>query len=382
MLPAYGNATNGTFWTTLSPNSTTPAHSHACWDELPPYVLVVSSVFLGLVCLFSLNAFFCVTCGYTNVQLRELSSRVERRMAVLYYVLALPLFELFVIWGPHLGLAIERTTSSLVAGWMCVNLFNFFFVFGGFCSPKMHAFSLYITQSWQSLCMFFFFFDRLFNSTIGAEALFIVPVFLLGLLQLLARDSSLRIFDGRLTKREAVNEFKPLNEHNDVFVITDDEDDAFDGGLTELRQVGARGTPAESPHASRRPNQRALQALDDDEEAEDEMEAEYESEVDSHTRREFSRRTNVAGLVQFFERLVALCDALIEREFKSARKRQWREQLQSVAAEARNYRDNVFTSANSLLDSASGTSVASGNNNSVRGSVVVRRTFQIDDEEM
>lgn len=166
----------------MSGNATLPlaakVHTHAhCIDFVPHGVLVASSFVSALLSLLMLNATFGATWSFSHSALRTMFSSMERRAIALQYLVAMPFFELFVVWGPHIDVGIDHNSTSSVVAWLVVNTLCVGFLFVATFSLHRYRALVYRAQSARMPLAIVYFCDRSINFTVGVEGVFIGFVF-------------------------------------------------------------------------------------------------------------------------------------------------------------------------------------------------------------
>lgn len=146
---------------------------HWCRHYLPLSIFVVSSVVSGLLSLLMLNALLGATKKYTRSQLKRIFYPTERKIVVLQYAVCLPMFELFVIWGSQLGISIDGNTASIVITWIVVNIVRILLVLSACCATTNYRLMIHVVQCYNLPLAVMFFTDRIINSVIGVEGIFI-----------------------------------------------------------------------------------------------------------------------------------------------------------------------------------------------------------------
>jgi len=139
--------------------------------SLPLAVLGCTSALTALLILLTLNSYFCCTATLNHKVLRRLTRRGERRAVLLHYLIVLPLFEIFVIWGPHFDERVQPSSASVVVGWLAVLAVSCCTTIVGCVSGYAHVFSLQFVQVLQFPMMLLFLCDRALYHTLGVESI-------------------------------------------------------------------------------------------------------------------------------------------------------------------------------------------------------------------
>lgn len=148
--------------------------SHPCpHSDLPMGVLIASTAFVGVLCVISINAYFCCNTLLGHTEIRKMSTKAERRFVLLHYLVILPLFQGFVIWGPQLDPRVLNNSASVVVAWLAVNVVSSLLLALGFWSARFHVFSLQMVQVIQWPVFLFFLCDRALYGAMGIESLFV-----------------------------------------------------------------------------------------------------------------------------------------------------------------------------------------------------------------
>jgi len=149
-----------------------------CHNYIPQSVLIASTVINGLLCMFIVNAAFGIAFYFAHNDLKRVFNTMERRAIVLQYLFAMPLFELFVVWGPQLQLGINHNSSSSVITWLTVNTLSLGLVLGSLCATHRYRMLIHVAQCMRMPLAVMYFCDRAINFTVGVEGVFIGFVFI------------------------------------------------------------------------------------------------------------------------------------------------------------------------------------------------------------
>ena len=168
--------------------------THPCQTHhlLPVGVLVCTSVLTGMVCLLTLNAYFFCNTAVRFQMVRRLSSKSERRCVVVHYLVLLPLFTIFVVWGPHLQIGVLPNGSSVLAAWVGVLVTCLVLLAMGFWSVKAYMWSLELSQVLQAPAMLFFLCDRALYHALGVESIFVASLLFVVVLEMVFRGTPAR----------------------------------------------------------------------------------------------------------------------------------------------------------------------------------------------
>ena len=144
-----------------------------CLDVEPHTLRVVSSVLTALVCLLSLNSAFGATWHFSRRALGSLFEDIEKRAMLLQYVIFLPLFELFVVWGSQVDAGnIAHNCSATLLVHIIISALSLAII----CSaqfmltrfrPLLHA-----AQCWRIVICVAVLCDRGVRGVIGYESFF------------------------------------------------------------------------------------------------------------------------------------------------------------------------------------------------------------------
>jgi hypothetical protein len=156
---------------------------HWCRHYLGETVLASSTTISLLLSTVMLNAMFGATLRFTRSQLRRIFYPTERKIAFLQYALFMPLFEVFVIWGSKLGISIDTSTASVIVTWIVINAVCLVLVLSSCRAVGNYRLLIHVAQCYRLPMAIMFFCDRLINSEIGIEGIFIGAMFLCSLFE-------------------------------------------------------------------------------------------------------------------------------------------------------------------------------------------------------
>jgi len=189
-------------------NATTAYHVCQNHHLLPTGVLVCTTAFAVFASFMTLNAYFCCNTAVRHQLIRSMSTKNERRCILLHYLIALPLFEAFVIWGPHLDIRVRPCSASVVVGWLAILIVILLLLAAGFWSARAHVYSLQLTQVLQLPAMLLFLCDRALYHSLGVESIFIILILFLVSAEMFLRGKPVTavpaIRDVRLDEFESV----------------------------------------------------------------------------------------------------------------------------------------------------------------------------------
>jgi hypothetical protein len=155
-----------------------------CHSELPYGVQIGSTVVSVLLSLLIVNSAFGITFSYSNLSLKGMFNKVEKRAIIIQYLIAMPLFEIFVIWGPDWTDGIAHNSTSSVVSWLAVNCLSVILVIVAFFSLQRYRMLIHVAQCMRAPTAVMFFSDRLINFSIGVEGVFIGAVFVTSMFEL------------------------------------------------------------------------------------------------------------------------------------------------------------------------------------------------------
>jgi len=156
---------------------------HWCRHYLPITVLAVSTGVSLFLSLLMLNAIFGATMKFTRSQTMRMFYPTEKKVAFLQYVICLPAFEAFVIWGSYLGVSIDGNTASIVITWIVMNIVRILLVLSSCRAVGNYRLMIHVSQCFNLPLAVMFFTDRIINSSIGIEGIFIGTLCLLALFE-------------------------------------------------------------------------------------------------------------------------------------------------------------------------------------------------------
>ena len=302
-----------------------PTAYHACQNHhtLPVGVLICTTAFSVLTCLLTINAYWCCTTVVRYHLIRQRSSKTERRCIILHYLVMLPMFELFVIWGPHLNIHVAPNNSSVVVAWLVVLGSVLMLLAFGFWSTRAHLFALQMTQVLQAPAMVFFLVDRAMHSALGVEAIFIFGVLLCVLFEMRERANPAEKIAWKITTQEQ-------QLHRMSY-----EDEEIDG--RDLRSTGVYG-------------ERRV------------FEPDYESGLDSEVMEDYAARRTSGMLMEFMKNMAAMdprdiSDPQKRKQFESLKRQA---ELYSTAVPVPPVQRATSTSANHRGGGTSGANDLSG----------------------
>lgn len=148
-----------------------------CHNLVPDGVLIASTVVSGLLSLLMFNSAFGASCFFSNKDLYQVFNAMERRAIIIQYLIAMPLFELLVVWGPQLTPSIDHNSSSSVINWLVVNSMSLGLVIGSLFATHRYRMLIHVAQCFRLPLATMYFCDRAINFTIGVEGVFIGAVF-------------------------------------------------------------------------------------------------------------------------------------------------------------------------------------------------------------
>lgn len=156
---------------------------HWCRHTLPRSVMISSTVITVLLGMSMLNAMNGATYRYARSQLRKMFYPTERKIAALQYALFMPLFELCVIWGAEVGVSADDSSAAIVVAWLAVNCLCLLIMTCSCCSLGSYRMLIHAVQCFRMPLALIFMCDRVFNSVVGAESIFIALMFLCSLFE-------------------------------------------------------------------------------------------------------------------------------------------------------------------------------------------------------
>ncbi len=166
-------------------------------NYLPDAVLALSSACTLIVALLVLNSYFCCTPATTHYQVRRQASRHERLLVLVHYALALPLFELVVVWGSRYA-QLAPNGASVVVSWICVQLLLMILLSASFWTQRVHVFALHMSQVMQVPAMVLFIADRALYHELGVECVFCLLVLALACAEAVLRAKPVGSFESSL----------------------------------------------------------------------------------------------------------------------------------------------------------------------------------------
>jgi hypothetical protein len=155
-----------------------------CHSELPYGVQVASSVVSLLLSLLVVNSAFGAAFNFSHMTLKGMFNKVEKRAIIFQYLVTMPLFEVFVIWGPDWTDAITRNSTSSVVAWLAVNCLSVVLVILSFFALHRYRMLIHVAQCMRAPTAVMFFCDRIINFSIGVEGVFIGGVFVCSMFEL------------------------------------------------------------------------------------------------------------------------------------------------------------------------------------------------------
>lgn len=148
-------------------------------DDIPPQSLLVASACItAFVIVLMLNAWFGVTFHYSHKDLRSIFTRTETVVSFVHYGVFLWLFELIVIWGPGLNLAIAPNSVSVVVTWLVINSFTLSILAVSFFSKGSYRMVIHVSQCIRVPLAVLVLCDRFINHSVGAEGVVIAALFM------------------------------------------------------------------------------------------------------------------------------------------------------------------------------------------------------------
>ena len=196
---------------------------HWCRHTLPRSVMISSSVVTTLLSLSLLNAMNGATYRYSRSQLRQMFYPTERKVAFLQYALFMPLFEVCVIWGAEIGVSADDSSASTVVTWLAINslcLLVMTCACGAFGSYRL---MIHAVQCFRMPLALMFMCDRVFNSVVGVESIFVALMFLCSVFEFFHVQDYFSVFsNARLDPFGFRNSRTHRNDDND--------DDSFNSG--------------------------------------------------------------------------------------------------------------------------------------------------------
>jgi hypothetical protein len=155
-----------------------------CHSELPYGVQVASSVVSLLLSLLVVNSAFGAAFNFSHQTLKGMFNKVEKRAIIFQYLVTMPLFEVFVIWGPDWTDAITRNSTSSVVAWLAVNCLSVVLVVLSLFALHRYRMLIHVAQCMRAPTAVMFFCDRIINFSIGVEGVFIGAVFVCSMFEL------------------------------------------------------------------------------------------------------------------------------------------------------------------------------------------------------
>lgn len=181
-----GSESTTTLVSTTSFNATDfPLSYWHCHSAVPDGVLIASSFISGVLSLVLLNAAFGAACAFSHKDLTRMFNAVEKFVIVFQYLIAMPAFELFVIWGPSLTIGINHNSSSSVVSWIAVNSLSLFFALASIFASARYRALMHVAQCMRAPMAIVFFCDRAINFSVGVEGVFITFVFIGGFIEMI-----------------------------------------------------------------------------------------------------------------------------------------------------------------------------------------------------
>lgn len=142
----------------------------------PHSLRVASTVFAVLAALLSINMAFGATWSQSRNSLQELFEPVERRAMLAQYLLAVPLFEWFVVWGSPVAFSVAPNASSVLIMHTLVSILSVVLLCMAQVLTVRSRALLHITQSMRIVVCIAVFCDRATRRVLGYEAFFVAVV--------------------------------------------------------------------------------------------------------------------------------------------------------------------------------------------------------------
>lgn len=139
----------------------------------PHGLRVASTLFAVLVALLSLNTAFGATWSQSHSSLKDLFEPVERRAMLAQYMLAVPLFEWFVVWGSPSGFSVEPNSSSVLIMHVLVSVLSVALLGLAQVAILRARALVHITQAMRIVVCIAVFCDRATRRVLGYEAFFV-----------------------------------------------------------------------------------------------------------------------------------------------------------------------------------------------------------------
>lgn len=200
---------------------------HWCRHTLPRSVMVASTVITALLSLAVLNAMNGATYRYSRSQLRRMFYPTERKIAFLQYALFMPLFELCVIWGAEIGVSIDDNSAAIVVAWLAVNALCLLVMSCSCAALGSYRLMIHAVQCFRMPLALIFMCDRVFNSVIGVESIFIALMFLCSVFEFFHVQDYFSVYsNSRLDPLGYRNNRKPSSSGGRANDDNDNDDDA------------------------------------------------------------------------------------------------------------------------------------------------------------
>ena len=226
----------------------------------PAGVVTSSVIFTAMISILSLNAYWCCTTSTRLRAIRLMSSKAERLCVLAHYIVALPLFEVFVVAGPHMDIKIGPNSPSVVVTWICLLVLGLLGFAIAFWSTRAHIFSLQFAQLLQGSGAVLILCDRAINRRLGVEAVFIIALLVCVAYEMRERAQPL----DRLPPLEL--QFPTVQTQQQNY------DNQFNEEINSPRELRSRG-------------------------------AGFESDLDSDVIAEHAARRHASGLLDFFKNI-------------------------------------------------------------------------------
>ena len=200
-----------------SPSQTDTGLLFVGHTSLPIGLLGCTTAFTLLLIVLTLNSYFCCTTTISHQVLRRLSSKRERRVILVHYLIALPLFEIFVIWGPHFDSRVQESSAVVVVGWLHVLAVSVCATLLGCLSAYGHVFAMQFVQVLQFPMLLLFVSDRVLYHTFGVESICTFFMLLVIILEMYLRarpnmtipvTQDIRIDDTEMVRTEHLRSYK------------------------------------------------------------------------------------------------------------------------------------------------------------------------------
>ena len=153
-------------------------------DTVPSSVLVLSTFLSLTVAAMILFSFYCRTFRLSKGAIGRQVTHLEKRVALVHYLVCIPLFELFVIWGQHFNFGIRASSPSAVLLWVAMLLAQLLALVVAFFSSNNYRMMVHVTQILAAACSIEFFIDKAVRNAIGVEGMIISALIVCGVIEI------------------------------------------------------------------------------------------------------------------------------------------------------------------------------------------------------